>query len=310
VAAFLMYLAPSLGPFVAGLVIYYLTLFVMSPLSSYISNARGSWPSARALTTAFSSFNLGLIVGPTVGGSLAETVGLRLVFAVSGIVFALSTVLVLGLGDQPISTDDDGQSAWRVVRQPGMMRFLAVVLFALTALSLSWHLAPNFLTNERGVGLATLGGLGSVNALGVVIINLTLGRTRPKLGFALTHIVVGLSMVGLWLGQSILWYGAGYFLAGGIRTAHALAIAQSEPLVSRRNLGLAFGLVETMYGSAMAFGPALAGILYNVKPWLPFPVGLGMAAVAVVLSLKLLPGDSAPPVAAGVETTFPSMRRQ
>jgi MFS family permease len=310
VAAFVMFLAPSLVPFVAGLVIYYFTLFVMSPLSSYITNARGQWSSARALTTAFSSFSLGLIVGPTVGGRLAESVGLRVVFAVSGVIFVLSTLLVLRLSPQPVSTEEDGQNAWSIVRQPGMARFLVLILFSLLALSLSWPLTPNYLTNQRNISLATLGVLGSINALGVVVLNLSLGRLRPKLGFALSQVVVGLSMAGLWLGQSVLWYGAGFFLAGGMRTAHTLAIAQSEPLVSRRNLGLAFGLVETMNGSALAIGPVLAGFLYQVKPWLPFPVGLSMAAVTLLLSLKILPGGAkaVPPTAA--PEIIPSLRRQ
>ncbi len=310
VAAFMMCLATTLVPFVAGLVIYSMTLFVMSPLSSFISNARGEWTSARALTTAFSSFNLGLIAGPAIGGGLAQSVGLRPVFAVAGVIFALSTLLVLRIGVHPVLTDDDGQSAWRVIRQPGMARFLGLILISLLALSLSWPLTPNFLTNQRGINLGTLGALGSFNALGVVVLNLTLGRIRPKLGFVLAHVVVGLSIAGLWLGSSVVWYGVGFFLAGGMRTAHTLAIAQSEPLVSRRNLGLAFGMVETMNGSALAIGPAIAGILYDMKPWLPFPVGLGMAAVTLVLSLKFLPGGagSAPPTVA--PEIIPSLRRQ
>jgi len=310
VAAFMMFLAPSLGPFVAGLVIYYLTLFVMSPLSSYISNARGNWTSARALTTAFSSFNLGLIIGPAVGGGLAESVGLRPVFAVSGIIFVVSTVFVLRLHPQPVATEEDGQSAWRILRQPGMARFLGLILISLLALSLSWPLTPNFLTNQRGISLGLLGALGSFNALGVVALNLSLGRIHPKTGFVLAHVLVGLSIASLWMGSSVVWFGIGYFLAGGIRTAHALAIAQSEPLVSRRNLGLAFGMVETMYGSAMAIGPVIAGILYDMKPWLPFPVGLSMAAVTLILSLKLLPRSEPAKSTAGAPEVIPSLRRQ
>lgn len=309
-AAFVMFLAPSLTAFVIGLVMYSFTLFVMSPLSSFISNSRGAWSSARALTTAFSSFNLGLIIGPIIGGSVAQGAGLRNVFALSALIFLVSTLFVLRISAPPPVADDEAHNAWDVLRRPGMTRFLGLILVSLLALSLSWPLTPNFLTGERGVSLVTLGVLGSFNALGVVALNLVLGRVHPKLGYTLAHVVVVLSITGLWLGGSVVWYAMGFFLAGGMRTAHALAIAQSEPLVKRRNLGLVFGLVETMNGSALAIAPAIAGILYDMKPWLPFPVGLGMSAVALVLSVLFLPGGHLPAAQVSASEVFPTLRRQ
>src|SRR3989304_9427302 len=49
--AWMMYLATSLPVFVLALTLYSLTAFVMSPMSSYVTAARGEWSVGRALPT-------------------------------------------------------------------------------------------------------------------------------------------------------------------------------------------------------------------------------------------------------------------
>jgi len=71
VAALMMFAATTLAQFSIGLVIYFMTSFVMAPLSSYIASGRGEWPAARALTTVFAGYSVGAIAGPLLGGLLA-----------------------------------------------------------------------------------------------------------------------------------------------------------------------------------------------------------------------------------------------
>ena len=70
-SAWVMFLAGGLAFFVVGLLIYSLTAFVMSPMASYVTEARGDWPVARALTTTSAFFNLGVALGPLIGGAYA-----------------------------------------------------------------------------------------------------------------------------------------------------------------------------------------------------------------------------------------------
>jgi predicted MFS family arabinose efflux permease len=308
-SAWAMYLAPNLTWFVVGLVAYYLTLFVMSPMSSYITSMRGNWPAARALTTTYSFFSLGLILGPVVGGNLGQVIGLRTIFAVSGVLFILSTSFVLRLSPQPTLPRVAGQGAWQILKQPGLARLLAIIFFGLFAMTLGWPLIPNFLSDQRGLTLSALGALGSVNAIGIVALNLSIGRLRPRLGFILTHLVVALSVISIWSGTGFVWYALGFLLFGGFRTAHALAVAQAEPLVDRRHLGLTYGLVETMIGAAMAISSALAGLLYGTRPWLPFPASLVLTALGLAISLIFLPKGPAVSLPAAAEIA-PSLPRQ
>jgi len=66
-ATWVMALARSLPMVIFGMILYALTAFVMSPLNSYVTAARGKWSVARAITLISASFNAGAIVGPLLG---------------------------------------------------------------------------------------------------------------------------------------------------------------------------------------------------------------------------------------------------
>lgn len=288
-AAWIMFLAPSLGWFVAGLVLYYLTLFVMSPLSAFITASRGGWTTSRALTTVFSAFNLGVIIGPAAGGWLARSLGLRNVFAISASIFIVSTVFALSL--QPLAPAEvEADRGYReLLTQRRLIGYLGLVLVSLFAMYLSWPLTPNFLADTRGVDITQIGIFGSVNALGVVMLNLTIGRTRPRMGLIVVQGLVALSALSLWQGQGLVWYGMGYWLAGGFKTGMSLYVAHAESLVSAKQLGFFYGLVETAIGTAMVLAAPAAGLLYNLQAWLPYPASLALLVVSLLLTLRFLP---------------------
>ena len=77
VAALIMGIARSLTWFVVGLLIYNLTGAVVGVMNSYISHARGDWSVGRAVTYVLAFFNAGSLIGPLVGGVLAERFGLH-----------------------------------------------------------------------------------------------------------------------------------------------------------------------------------------------------------------------------------------
>ena len=71
-AAWLMALANSLPLFIAGMLTYGLTSFVLAPMNSYVTAVRGRWSPGRALTLVSAAYNLGAVIGPTIGGALAN----------------------------------------------------------------------------------------------------------------------------------------------------------------------------------------------------------------------------------------------
>jgi MFS family permease len=291
-AAWVMYLAPSLSLFIPGLVLYYLSGFVMSPLSSYITAARGEWNVARALTTVSGVFSLGVILGPISGGQLAQRFGLKAIYGSSALLFCVSTLLVLLVQKQPIEKKLAGPRFKVLFRNPALGRLLPLVFITLLATYLSWPLTPNFLKEEQLLSVGIVGLLGSFHALGVVLLNLLLGRLAPRRGFIIAQILVGFSVVMIWQGSGISWLGIGYFMAGGFRTARTLVTAQVQTLVDSSHMGLAYGLAETVGGAVTIIASPIAGILYDLDPELPFPVSLILAAITILIYHRFAPRPS------------------
>ena len=285
-AGLLMYVATSLPVFVLGISLYSFTGFVMAPLQSYVTTAKGSWTVTRALTTTSAFISIGAILGPVVGGQLAELVGLKMVYAIATGVFLVSALLIVFLHPQPVESATTGSRYQNLLKNKALAGFLVIVFVVLFGMYLSWPLTPVFLQEERGISVGSLGLFGSINATGIVVLSLILGRLRPQLGLVIVQLAVASSILMLWRGGNQTWFLLGYFLAAGFRTARSLISAQVEILVNRFELGLALGFAETINGSVMLIAAPIAGVLYDIKPELPFPVSLSILAIALISTLR------------------------
>ncbi|NIM95278.1 MAG: MFS transporter [Anaerolineales bacterium] len=284
-----MFFANSLPIFVLGLVIYSFSGFVLSPLSSYITAAKGKWSVARALTTVTAFFSFGTVLSPIIGGQIAERFGLRTIYGVAAFLFFISMIFVLFVRSQPVERAKEGPRYGNLVRNYTLIGFLLLVFVASIGMYLSWPLTPIYLREERLVSISTIGIFGSINALGIVVLNLTLGRMIPRSGFLLAQSLVGASTLFIWKGIGAGWYAFGYFLAAGYRTSRYMVSAQVETLVAKTEMGLAYGLTETINGTVILIASPIAGSLYSLEPDLPFMVSLALTVIAVVLVWRFWP---------------------
>jgi predicted MFS family arabinose efflux permease len=309
-AAGIMYWARSLTVFAAGLVLYGFTGFVISPLNSYITNARREWSVARALTTIGAAYSLGAIFGPALGGWVAEQFELRSVFALATVIFAISTAVIVFAAPQPVEKREEDLHYRDLFSSTALGRFLPLVFVSIFAMYLSWPLTPNFLQNERQMSVSQIGLFGAFNGMGLVLLNLGLGRLESRRGLILAQVFVAVSILLIWQGIGAPWFAAGYLLAGAFRTAHSILLAQAEGLVHRANLGLAYGAVETVSGAVIVLAAPIAGVLYGIRPALPFPVGLLLIILALVLTPRLSPSVTSRPAGSPVPMAISDLRRE
>ncbi|MBP7690294.1 MAG: MFS transporter [Anaerolineales bacterium] len=290
-AALGMFLARDLRFFVPALMLYSLTGFVLAPLSAYITEARGQQTVQRALTLVFAGFWAGNILSPAIGGWIGQTFGLRYAIGASLILFAVSTGLLLGLRAQPVVPPQPGGARYApLLRNRAWLGFLALTGALLLAMQVGLPLMPNFLEEVRGLEVGVIGLLGSINALGVTGANLVFGRLRrPWLGLLIAQGAAAAALGLLLAFTGLPWLMAAYFLRAGWNLALSMILAQAGRMVSQAELGLAYGVTETVVAGAQMLGPLAAGALYAWAPALPFQVSLGLVLLTLPLVWRFAP---------------------
>jgi MFS family permease len=284
ISTVLMAYAESLPVFAAGMILYGSTGFVTVPLNSYTTAARGRWSVGRTITLISATFSIGSIIGPLLGGWFGDRYGLEMNFHIAAVFFVFSTLIIFFIRKQPVTSSvSTGQLAeLRSLLNRRYAIYLGLVFLIMFGLYLPQPLTPNFLQNQRDINLLQIGQLLSARGIGVVLLNLTLGQLNARLGFLIAQGCVALFSLLIWLGGSFPVYMLAYLLMGGFITARGLALAQGRALVQVANMGVGYGLMETVMAFAMVLGPPLAGYIYSLQPeWVYIAsVGLILAGLA------------------------------
>ncbi|MBN2146783.1 MAG: MFS transporter [Anaerolineales bacterium] len=291
-ATWVMALAPSLPFFVTGMILYGLTTFVMAPLSSYVTEARGNLSVGRALTLVSAFYNTGAILGPWLGGQIGSRLGLHSVYLIAACLFFISLLIILRIRPQPLAQPSEHTNHRATLFQSTFLFFIGMIFLATFATYLPQPLSPNFLQNIRQLDLQQIGQLGSYGSIGVVVLSLLLGHIPARWGFLAGQVcVAGFSLV-LWRGSGMFWYAVGYFLLGGYRVVRSLATAQTRELIPPAWMGLAYGITETVGASVVIFAPPLAGALYEINPSYIFALSLGLILISLLASVQFAPASS------------------
>ncbi len=287
-AAFVMAFSKTLPVFVIGMLMYGLTSFVMAPMNAYLTSVRGNWSVERSLTIPSSLYHIGMVVGPILGGMVAEKSGIGSIYIISAGLFVLSTLIILFARQQPVDAHQETTAA-----RPNLLknaRFIGLlVLIGMTTftLYLPQPLTPNFLQNEGQLSLRTIGQLGSIGSLGNAVLVLGLGHLRAPIGFLTGTALMGIFALLMWQGRSVAWFAVGYFFVGGFRLTRAMAMAYARYYIRSAETGFAYGLIETANGVAVILAPLIAGQLYATNPRSMYIVSLCLIVALVLANLLI-----------------------
>jgi len=289
ITCWMMAFANSLPIFTIGLLFYGTTLFVMSPLTSYLTAARGKLSVGRVLTLMSAGFNSGAVMGPIIGGQIGDRYGLRQSYFAAGVIFFLSLIVISFINPQPVEKPAPSQQGNRWYLSSRYLVYMGVIFLAFFAMYLPQPFTPNYLSNQGGYDLSQIGILFSVSSAGVVVLNLVLGALPALTGFLIAQFAVALFALILWRGTGFTWYVVGFFMLGGYRTARNLGVAQVRQLVPAAKMGLAYGVTETVSGTAVILTPILAGVLYTQNPIIMYAIGFGLLVVSIFISGRFSP---------------------
>ena len=288
-STFIMGLALSLPLFLIGLFGYGLTAFVASPLSSYVTAARGNWPIGTVLSLTTATFGMGMALGPITGGWIGDNYGMRTSFSVAALMFVLSTVFIFFIERQPVDRHDPEAPPPNLRSNQPFMILMGVLAFAIFAMYLAQPLTPNFLEGVRGLSLSETGIIFTAGALGNSIMAILISRVHPRRGFLIAQALVILFALSIWKGTSLPVYGFGYFLLGGFRAGRPMALAQARELVHDSQMGVTYGIMETISAIIFILTPPLAGILFERDPAVVYPLSIVLIAVSIAVSYFFSP---------------------
>ncbi len=266
-SAIIMALAPSANLFIAGMLLYGLTSFVIAPMNAYITSVRENWSIERALTITAVAFNLGMIVGPKVGGMIATASGIKSIYPFSAGLFILSTIIIL-FAKKSAETESHAETQKHPKLLSNKKFFILLASIGITsfALYLPQPLTPNFLTNEAGISVNDLGTLGTIASLENVLIAMIFGGMKGPNGFLVGQILGMIYVLSFWKGQSVSVFAFGYLFMGGFRLMRLMGLAFARTFIKASETGTAYGLIETANGLAAFFAPTIAGFLYQQSP--------------------------------------------
>jgi MFS family permease len=290
IAGWIMALATSMSVFIVGMLIYGLTAFVSAPLNAYITTMRGKYSVGRAISFGSGVYVFGAIVGPFAAGLISETYGLRTIYWIATVFFTLSTILIFFIqADHHDARHEPAIHDQPLHRNYRFIGFMGLVAFSTFAVYLAQPLTSNFLQNERLLTKVQIGTLGAVSGFGNTLITLVLGSLRPGIGLIIGQILVAVFGAAIWQGNGMVWYGVGYLGIGGYRLYRSMSLAYTRGLVNRSELGLAYGLNETINSLGTVAAPMLAGYLYAINPESIYSTALILIAVSLACSAFILP---------------------
>ena len=234
---------------------------------------------------------VGAVVGPFVGGVLADYFGMRESFFVASIALGLISLLIgFCIKEKPrtVKVTSRNWFDWSVLRQPAIFKMLIACAVIHASLFSAQPILPLYIAQLQGSmdNIMMLSGtIFSVCAISIMIASPILGAVGQKFGFlkvlSCSLFFAGLLISAQVLGRTPFEFGvwrfiAGFAIAGLIPLVNSIISTECPP----DKKGEVFGFNFLTGHAGMALGPFAAGALSG---W------FGYQAVIVASGLILFP---------------------
>ena len=256
---------------------------------------------------------VGASIGPLIGGVLADSLGYRAAFFVTGTLLFLAGIIVWRFVEEdfkpPEPTEDKREGGiWYglrlVARNRGLLSLYSVRMLVRLAIRTLGPVLPLFIQSlvPATTRVASLTGLVSgVGAATSAVGAVTLGRASDRLGYRRVLLVCGSIAALLYLPQFfvtapwqllVLQGAVGLVLSGVLASISAL-LANLAP---EGHQGAVYGVDSSVVAMANAIGPMLgATVAATLGLRAPFLLAAAVLGLAVVLAWTLVPRSGQQP---------------
>jgi multidrug resistance protein len=253
----------------------------------YAAEERG-----RVMGLVMSGSTFGFMVGPTLGGWLYESGGIRLPYL---FIAALAVVVAAGMAslDFPSKTQlDEPLPLSTIVRVPAVATCVIAVIVGGGTIAMLEPVLSMFLSATIGLGPARIGLVFGGGAVVAAVLHPLFGHLADRVG-GRRLTLWGLAAIGAML--PLLAQSRSFLSAVGLYVVGALAMstmitpsltymAEATASAGSPSFGVAYGLYNVAWAIGLLAGPALGGYLYDhlgftalSLAWAPVVVALAFA---------------------------------
>jgi predicted MFS family arabinose efflux permease len=232
---------------------------------------------------------MGMVMGPITGGWIGEHYGMRMSFLAAAVVFVFSNIFMFFIANQPIDHHDPEAPPPTLLSNQRFIILMGVLGFAIFSMYLAQPFTPIFLESVRGLSLSETGLIFTIGALGNSLMSIAFSRANPRRGFLFAQALVILFILFIWKGMSLPVFALGYFLLGGFRAGRPMVMAQARELIHDSQMGLSYGVMETISSVVFIITPPIAGYLFEIDPFIVYPISIVLVVISIVVSYFFSP---------------------
>lgn len=275
---------------IPGYILFYLSMFSNTPMQAYIADKADPQNVASTFTVVFSSFSLGSILAPALGGWLTKLVSLQTIFLISFILYVISTLFIFGMSpDRPHQRGERPAGSWKQAAKPELLTLIGLFTLVIAVVNLPLSFITPYMQDVAGLDLLRIGLLGSLASLGSVLLAPVIGRLGDRYGIFLA-MGCSLGLLAAAYGLQLSWnllpmYAVAFLVRGGGGSLNSLMTSQIGRLADKQAAGMSFAFYNLATSLGATIAPYLAGQLYTRSPRFPF---LLTALLALVLATAFL----------------------
>ncbi len=298
-------LAPTWQWVLGGHSLQSITRAMIGPsFGAYIAEESAEENRARVYSVIDVIFAVTAVVGPPLGGWLADTYGFKVMLVFAMVIYTIATIIRIRMAKNAskaggkeavpgeLSVKHLGKSLWIIaglMLSGGLLTWILITDGARDiSYTMSFQLLPIYLKENAGLGYTEIGWLSSISGITSMIIGIPAGWFADKKGER-SSIVIGflIELVALILFinmSGFAWYAviwALFGMAGGIMSpAYQSLLSKAIPEKMR---GTAFGLIDSSLGLFSLPAPAIGGYLWErFSPLFPVKITAGIVMLSIL----------------------------
>ncbi len=288
--------APDWRWAIPGFMLYIFGSVARPAFSAQIAASDRSGNLSRIFSLTATCWTFGSLLSPALGGWIGEHFGLRILFASTGVVYFFSTLALLPIsGQAPATLRPRAVRLDRILTNQPFLWLIVVLMLATFATNLGLLLAPNYLQAVKGLSTQHIGTLGTVAAIGGMVMTLSIGQLRAERRTPLLSVqLAGVLSLILLLASPVATDGGlpllpvlAYFFRGGTDAIWVVISGRVSQWLPPEILSLGFGFRDTAVRVGLTLAPLVAGQLYGLHAEWPLYASLALTGASMLLILTL-----------------------